>query len=370
MFLPKIFKTTSTGSIQQWEIEIEGNKYRTAYGQVNGKLQVSEWTTCQGKNIGRANETTPEEQALAEATALRKKKLEKDYMESVATAGASKFLQPMLAKKFENYEDELEYPVYAQPKLDGIRCENTSEGLVSRNGKAIVSCPHIYNDTDKRHFKVGNVVAFDGELYNHTLKENFNKITSLVKKPKPTKKDLQEAETMIQYWVYDIIMPGKFSERNEYLKTIFLSGVLAPPKSWVLVPTYKVENRQELDKFYEQFLADGYEGMIVRVDNVYENKYSKFLLKRKKFQDEEFPILDIIEGTGNRAGTAGYIITENREGKPFKSNIKGDRNFVRDLLKNKKKYIGKSATIKFFQYTPDGIPRFPYVIKISREDYE
>jgi len=366
MKLPIIYKVASTGKIQQWEIEVEKNKYRTISGQVGGKLVISEWTTCQGKNIGRSNQTTPETQALNEATAKRKKKLEKDYSETVKKAKTSDFLQPMLAKIFEDYADSLEYPVYIQPKLDGIRCENLETGLLTRNGKSILSCPHIHGDESVfTYMNTVNITALDGELYNHTLKEDFNKITSLVKKLKPSDEDIEESKKLIQYWIYDCIVPNtKFSKRNALLKT------LPNNKYWVLVPTYKCNNRNEIDTYYEKFIEEGFEGAIIRIDDVYEHKRSKFLLKRKEFQDAEFPILNIIEGVGNRSGMAGYIETKTKEGKPFKSNIKGDRDFLKDLLINKQDYIGKTVTIKYFKLTPDLIPRFPVAIKIAREVYE
>jgi len=368
--LQTIYKTTATGKVQEWTVEIKGDKYRTISGQTDGKKITHEWTVCQGKNIGRANETSPSKQALLEATAMRRKKLEKDYMETLATADASEFLQPMLAHKYEDYQADLIFPLYVQPKLDGIRCENTLEQLVSRNGKTIVSCPHIHRPTKRVLKEHPYVTAFDGELYNHKLKDDFNEITSLVKKLKPTAEDLAETEAVVQHWVYDVIIADlKFSERFKFLQLLFNDNEL-DKCGWVLVPTFKCNSQEQLDAYYELFLKEGYEGMIIRVDAPYQHKRSKFLLKRKEFQDAEFPVLDIIEGIGDRTGTAGYVITQTTDGKSFKSNIKGNRAFVRELLENKKNYIGKSMTVKFFRYTPDGIPRFPFAIKFSREDYE
>ena len=109
---------------------------------------------------------------------------------------------------------------------------------------------------------------------------------------------------------------------------------------------------------------------MLRTDGKYENKRSKFLLKHKSFVDEEYTILDICEGEGNRAGTAGYFVFETADGKSFKSNVKGTWEETAEMLKNKKKLIGKEATVKYFNLTPDGIPRFPYVIGIDRNSYE
>ena len=109
---------------------------------------------------------------------------------------------------------------------------------------------------------------------------------------------------------------------------------------------------------------------MLRLDGKYENKRSKNLMKHKSFVDEEYIIKDIVEGEGNRTGTAGYFVFETEDGKTFKSNVKGTWEETAEMLKNKKKLIGKSATVKYFNLTPDGIPRFPYVINIDRESYE
>jgi DNA ligase-1 len=104
---------------------------------------------------------------------------------------------------------------------------------------------------------------------------------------------------------------------------------------------------------------------MVRLNTKYENKRSKNLLKRKDFQDKEYTILNIIEGEGNKAGMAGAMVFENDLGIRFNSNIKGSREYLKELLKNKRELIGQEATVKFFNLTPDNnVPRFPYVISI------
>ena len=108
--------------------------------------------------------------------------------------------------------------------------------------------------------------------------------------------------------------------------------------------------------------------MIRATESPYENKSSKNLLKRKEFIDEEFEVVDIEEGAGNRTGTAKHLVCKNKDGSVFNSNIKGTFEYLGEILKNKKNYVGKLATIKFFQYTPDGVPRFAYAIGFR--DYE
>jgi DNA ligase-1 len=136
-----------------------------------------------------------------------------------------------------------------------------------------------------------------------------------------------------------------------------------------VVPTFEAEDKEHLDDYYGKYLDDGFEGQMIRAtESPYENKRSKNLLKRKEFIDEEFEVIDIEEGAGNRTGTAKHLVCKNKDGKTFHSNIKGPFDYLEEILKNKKDYIGKLATIKFFQYTPDGVPRFPYAIGFR--DYE
>ncbi len=344
MILDKIFKVTTLGKTQEWEIEVVGNSYRTIVGQKDGKKITSQWTVCAGKNIGKSNETTPEQQALLEATAARRKKLEKDYTENEGEK--TTFLQPMLADDYVKGETKLTFPVYVQPKLDGVRCLCLKDYFKSRNGKILPT----YISPSDFEFTV------DGELYEHG--KDFNFIISEVKKPKTY---------TLKYHVYDIIIPDTvFSKRYEVLSKATL------PANWELVPTYLVNTQEELDAKYDEFKKVlKYEGLMIRLDKSYEHKRTGVLLKMKEFKDAEFPVLDIVEGKGNRRGTAGYIVTKTKDGKKFRSNIEGPFEYLAEILKDKDKYIGGSATIEFFEYSKDKkIPRFPIVKSFKREEYE
>ena len=79
--LTKLYKKTSTGKIQEWEVHVEGRdtvpEIVNNYGQVGGKIQESRELVMEGKNIGKANETSAWEQALAQAKARWEKQLKK-----------------------------------------------------------------------------------------------------------------------------------------------------------------------------------------------------------------------------------------------------------------------------------------------------
>jgi DNA ligase-1 len=368
MKLPTLYSRTNTGAIQTWTIEIEGEIYRTIHGQLDGKLQTTEWTVCDVTNFGRSNQRNPAEQALFEAQAAWQKRKDTGYHEDINSIDIQQYVEPMLAKKWEDRKDKVKFPLYCQPKLDGLRAVISRKGAYSRNGKKWVTIPFILEGLENV-FNMYPDLVLDGELYNHNLKDDFNKITSLVKKQKPSAKDLNECKNMVQFWWYDIADDtNTFSERNNlinHIHTVFNLGEYGIK----VVPTYLAENNSQLDSLYEQFLDNGYEGQMVRENTKYEFKRSASLLKRKEFQDDEFVIMDILEGNGNRSGLAGAMVFVNKLGHQFNSNIKGDRDYLQELWVNKGNYIGKKATVRYFNLTPDKlIPRFPFVYGIR--DFE
>ena len=256
----------------------------------------------------------------------------------------------------------------------------------TRNGKVIDAVPHILESL--RGFFIAHPDAIlDGELYNHDLKDNFNKITSLVRKQKPVrsasdtdasfekkeaefKERLEEGAGTIQYWIYDAPQISGLKENiNFFMRFDRLLLSLPQRECLIGVPTAEIHNEAQLNEIYETYISEGYEGQIVRTDTPYENKRSKGLLKRKEFQDAEYRVMDIDEGNGNRLGTAKHLVLWCDTKKTrFNSNIKGSFEYLAEILQNKEDYIGKKATIRFFQLTPDGIPRFPFAVGFR--DYE
>jgi DNA ligase-1 len=369
MKLETIYKKTKTGATQEWTIEVVGNKYRTHSGQVGGIITTNEWTIVYGKNTGKLNETTDKEQTMKEAVAKRTKKLESGYFENIKHINKTQYFEPMLASKWEDSKDKITYPIFSQPKLDGIRCIVTKDGMFSRNGKPIMSAPHI-RESLSEVFDQHPDLILDGELYADKFANDFNKIVSLVKKTKPTDADLKESKKNIQYWIYDLPDNGiQFGDRCDRLHDLF-ENYNAFNKHCVEVETTLCMSEDDVMDLYEEYVEQGFEGQMLRLNKAYENKRSKSLMKHKSFIDEEYTILDIVEGEGNRTGTAGYMVFETENGDRFKSNVKGTWEETAEMLKNKKKLIGKEATIKYFNLTPAGIPRFPYVTNIDRNSYE
>jgi ATP-dependent DNA ligase len=364
-----IYKATKGGKTQEWTIEVVGNKYRTISGQTDGKKIINEWTIVYGKNEGRANETTDKEQCMKEAIAKRTKKLESGYFEDMKNIYTEQYFEPMLASKWEDSKDKITYPIFSQPKLDGIRCIVTKDGMFSRNGKPIISAPHIRQSLSEV-FEVYPELILDGELYADKFANDFNKIVSLVKKTKPTDADLKESKKNIQYWIYDLPDNDiQFGDRCDRLHDLF-GAFDSFSKHCIEVETTLCMSEDDVIDLYEEYVEQGFEGQMLRLNKSYENKRSKSLMKHKSFIDEEYTIVDVCEGEGNKTNMVGYMTFKTADGKPFKSNVKATFEESEEMFRNRKQLIGKQATIKYFNLTPDGIPRFPYVINIDRESYE
>ena len=92
MKLPKLYKQTTVGKTQTWEIEINDNKFRTISGQADGKKITNNWTVCEPKNVGKKNATTGAEQALKEAEAKHEKKLKAGYHLNVKNISKKRFM--------------------------------------------------------------------------------------------------------------------------------------------------------------------------------------------------------------------------------------------------------------------------------------
>jgi ATP-dependent DNA ligase len=246
--------------------------------------------------------------------------------------------------------------------------------MFSRNGKPIISAPHI-RESLSEVFEVYPELILDGELYADKFANDFNKIVSLVKKTKPTDADLKESKKNIEYWIYDLPSYDTFGYDSIFANRIFeLSDLFenynAFNKHCVLVQTAICNDEDEVMGLYEEYVEKGFEGQMLRTNGKYENKRSKFLMKHKSFIDEEYTIVDVCEGEGNKTNMVGYMTFKTADGKPFKSNVKATFEESEEMFRNRKQLVGKQATIKYFNLTPDGIPRFPYVINIDRESYE
>jgi DNA ligase-1 len=364
MIWPTLYKRSVTGKVSTWYVEVKDECFRTVSGFLDGQKVTSEWTCCEGKNIGKKNETNPAEQADAEAQAMFDKRKALGYWEDINDIDTLVYFKPMLAHDYNDYKDKILYPLLSDPKLDGVRCIIRSDGMWSRNGKPIISAPHIFESL-KPLFEENGDMILDGELFAEKDVADFNTIISCVRKTKPTAADLELSKTFIKYYIYDFP-----SEDNIFLNRKSVLYNLSLPECCVVVETTKCNSQEELNNKYKEYLVKGYEGQMIRTNSSYENKRSKYLLKRKQFIDDEFTIIGYVEGIGNLSGKIGTLIFNTKEGIEFNAAVNGTHEYLTELWNIKDSLIGRKATVKYFEKTVDGSLRFPKVVNIDRDSYE
>lgn len=371
---PQRYKLDSKGKTRTWRLETdEAGSYRSIAGVLGGNLVTSEWTACEPKNVGRSNQTTAEEQCELEVVALYTKKRDKHYVDSLGAINEErKYFEVMLAATYNEKTKPLLFvgrddTVWSQPKLDGLRGPTTRDGSFSRAGNEFVAARFL-SEALAPVFAVHPDLVFDGEIYNHEYREDFNEIVSAVKNG-GNAEQLARARALAQLHVYDLYDPARpneyFHERDLRIR-ILLERFSVDPNIIVRVGARPVESFVELDELYDGYLEAGYEGQMIRFDRPYEHKRTKALLKRKEMMDAEFKIVEIQEGKGNWSGYAKRIIVRLPDGRTNSGGMMGTQAYLRGVLAERDRYVGGTATIKFQGYTPDGKLRFPRSSRLYR----
>ena len=345
-----LYKKDSKGKIRFFTIFTEGSEIVQQSGIVGTDSPVEHRKVAKAKNVGRANETTPEEQAISEAESTIKKKIDQGYFETQEEAETEEVILPMLAKSFDKHEKKVDWEgdVFGQPKLDGMRClaiiRNGKVKFMSRGGKEIENVDHI-----KKDLQGLSDMVLDGELYAHGI--SFQENMKLIKKYRPGQTE------KVKLHLYDLISDEPFYTRFRKLIDIVGMG-----ESIEFVKNVELNSKLDLDKLHSEFLSEGYEGTILRhSDKGYKvNGRCDSLLKFKDFIDIAVKVSDI-EPSDARPDH-GVVVCEMEDGRTFKASPKLSHEEREELLRNKENYIGQTAEIRFFEYSDDGIPRFPVCV--------
>jgi len=256
---------------------------------------------------------------------------------------------------------------FVQPKLDGVRCLIQYDAghvvAYSRTGKVWCNINHILFNLIP-FFHLNPDVVLDGELYNHDFKDNFEQIISMVRKTKPTDEARAESAENVQFHCYDIVDTTKtFKERNRFI----LQNV---PRNHCIyhVDTTQIHSQEVAKSHHDINLSLGYEGSIIRTNDVYKCGRSWNLRKFKDFHDTEAKIVGFVEGKGKRKGTVGKFIAEDKDGIMFGMPVMDKFKYLQDNFKTMQGWIGKTATFTYFERTKAGSYRHP-LFKAIR-DYE
>ena len=264
----------------------------------------------------------------------------------------------MLAHKVDQTKIDYTKPVFMQPKLDGVRCTiQYDSGIVtawSRTGKEWKNINHILEQL-KPFFKRFPHIVLDGELYNHNFKDDFEQIISMVRKTKPTDEARAESAENVQFHCYDIIDETKtFEERNKFI-------IQNVPRNYCVchVKTQAVATESLAKVIHQQNLDNGYEGSILRTNDVYACKRSHNLRKFKDFHDAEAEITGWVEGKGKRIGTIGKFTAIDSEGNEFGMPVMDKFKYLQDNFENMKSWVGCVATFTYFERTKANSYRHP-----------
>ena len=267
-------------------------------------------------------------------------------------------IKAMLAHKYN--EDKAYYPAYIQPKLDGVRCLFTAKGAFSRANNRFMNVKHIEQEL-KPFFAKNPTAVLDGELYNHGLKDDFEKIISLVKKRKPTKDDRVEAAELVEYHIYDVasMTIATYNKRLSFIISL-------PNFKWNHIKRVDTKTAVDYDaalSLHKKNLKLGYEGSIYRsIDGKYKGTRSWDLMKFKDFHDAEATIIGYEIGKGKREGTLGKFIMQDDDGNEFGCPPGKGYNYedLANMLDNIHDYIGQWATFTYFERTKAGSYRHPH----------
>ena len=352
--------TNKAGEKKFWQCEIvsEGKNFYTLnrWYQITKtgretKRQTSEPYYAAPTNVSRANERNSEEQAHFEFEAIVKKQRDKGYY--AAGEKPAEKPAPMLAHKFRDHGHKLKAPYFVQPKLNGMRMTQSDGVGTSRGNKEII--PEVIQHLICEECEW----TLDGELIlpgNQLLQETM----------KAAKKYRPGISDQLEYWVYDVIDPENGYDVRRY--AVEAEVAMAPSKV-KLVPTFVANDELEVMKYHKMFIEQGYEGTMIRDSHTpYEiGKRSYSLLKLKDFIDEEFRIVGIIDGDGSDTGLAIFILALD-SGDTFNCRPEGSQENRAELFANRAQLVGQYLTVRFFEYSKDGVPLFPVGVGIRDEE--
>lgn len=352
-----LYKINKLGKVQQISINAIGSKVVITWGIVGGKQQTQEYV-CLSRNLGKSNQTTPEQQAELEAMSRYRKQVDKGYRENKEELTELPLL-PMLASDYLKQGHRIKYPCYGSPKLDGVRClairHSDSVELKSRGGKEY-NVPHI-QDQLLNVMKDGDI--WDGELYIHG--KYLEEIVSAVKK-------YNELTPEIEFIIFDMVKDESYEHRlisMQALRRYTLSCVEAP--SIDVLEFCELQDEDHMKQKHKEYVDRGYEGCMLRNYNgKYESgKRSADLQKYKEFSDAEFQIVDV---HSDKDGGAVFVVQNHFADNQF--NVVGGSHEQRKAwLEEKESLIGQWITVKYQTlYKDTKIPQFPTLVCFREAD--
>ena len=266
------------------------------------------------------------------------------------------FVLPMLAKVLEDNKPFEKYgTMLGQWKIDGLRCIVGAEKGVdlfnpinltyhSRTGEDWTSKMSWMDD-----MMIEEGACLDGELYLPGY--SVNDINSFVKNTQ------LKQHYQLQYWCYDICCENMSAlQRNKFRldninvedKGMTLEDHLNNKSQFVILPTLSVDSINKATIIRNNFIAFGFEGLILRNPSAeYQfGKRNQAMFKFKKVNDGKFIIVDI-KSEHKRSDLPLFVLRNDINDELFECSINKPQDVQREIFANKENYIGKFAIVEF-----------------------
>lgn len=205
--------------------------------------------------------------------------------------------KPMLAGKCGDMS-KLALPVYATPKLDGVRALMIHGKLTSRKWKAIPN-DHVRDTLERRlpDWMDGELMLVKSRDENGVVQSyhKFNQVSSAVMR--------STGEPDFVYMVFDMVadeLTETYHDRMEFLRKWFGMQPAKVLQCVALVDYTKIETLEELERYEEWAVTEGFEGVMVRTPNSpykcgRSTEKEGWLLKIKRFIDAEATVVGFTE---------------------------------------------------------------------------
>lgn len=337
----------------------------------DGKVRKSVPTILtKGKGKGKSA-TNVVCQALRDALSEHNKHLRK--VVSVQAEGETTRYPPMLAQVLKEQVSVDFRNTYVQRKYNGVRAVATLDVasaavvMYSRRKKTYPGFAYIKKELDpvlRFYWDDDRQLYLDGEFYKHGVP--LQDISGIARREETAN------DPKYNFMIYDCFIANepelKYSQRMAILQQIFAEFELEYSKP---VETFPVNTEEEVQTLYKQFLAENYEGAMLRFDQPYmysyNERHSKMLLKIKPTLDAEFTIVGWETGEKGKAAEALMIICETNGVKfPVTPAMElNDRialaKKMSDVIDGKtyfeREYLGKPLIVYFDEYSKDNVPQ-------------
>jgi ATP-dependent DNA ligase len=258
-------------------------------------------------------------------------------------------------------------PYFLQRKLDGERCRalchTNSVKLISSEGHEFIHLPHI--NEALRRLRLQNK-ELDGELYCHGM--NFSDIHSICSR----KVNPHPEYALMEYHIFDIIDEReqiyRLRDLEELRQEVVNRNCQEEIKVMGSITVYTLDTIMEV---FEDYIADGYEGFILRnKSGLYTRKRSTMIMKFKPHKEDVYEIIGTQEEVsiqGKAKGALGAFLCRGDDSSTFAvgSGPALTREARELLWQEKENLVGQYLQVKYQNLTPGrGVPRFPVALRV------